>query len=373
MKRIIAALSLLAVAVGCESDAPPLSLEDSDQGRRLQLAFAGEVEVVMSVGGFRLNTSHGTYSASLSRVGTTHGGSAGTKLVTRSPATTSPTVFACGTGCSRNINISDGIEGGPHDTGDGIIWNGVYKLTINRPGGLGGPCSYEIIQNHVDTGGDTFFDTTWGDQKLTLNFPTGAGCPTGSWTNKHTKAGSPLSVSVSAPTSVNTNQVFTVSATSSGGFGSHRYVSSFNAGSTTSVNFAPVTFGTASSWTHSYSTPGTYIIAVAAKDAGSRGGNYALGTRTITVGVASVTVSPSSATLTKQNRTVTLTATLRDGSGNIITGPAITWATSNINVASIMGTGSSVIVTGGSSGTATITATSQGKHGSSKIYVFTGF
>jgi hypothetical protein len=88
--------------------------------------------------------------------------------------------------------------------------------------------------------------------------------------------------------------------------------------------------------------------------------------------VATVTVSPSSATITTQNGIVSLTATLRDAGGNIVTGPPITWASSNTTVATVSGSGSSATVTGKANGTATITATSEGKSGSSAITVTIG-
>ncbi len=91
-------------------------------------------------------------------------------------------------------------------------------------------------------------------------------------------------MSVSAPSTVNVGQTFSITATPNGGFGSYRFVNNFNAGSdTTMVNFSGQMFSTTSSWTHSYSSVGTFNIAVAVKDAGSVGGNYALATRAIQV------------------------------------------------------------------------------------------
>lgn len=73
--------------------------------------------------------------------------------------------------------------------------------------------------------------------------------------------------------------------------------------------------------------------------------------------VASITVTPPSATLTVE-QTVTLTATVKDASGNTLTGRVISWISSNAAVATVSKTG---VVTGVGVGTATVTATSEGK------------
>jgi len=83
------------------------------------------------------------------------------------------------------------------------------------------------------------------------------------------------------------------------------------------------------------------------------------------VPVSSVTVSPASATV-QVGQTVQLTATPKDASGNPLTGRAVTWSSSNTAVASVDGNG---LVTGGTSGSATITATSEGQSGTSSITV----
>ena len=92
------------------------------------------------------------------------------------------------------------------------------------------------------------------------------------------------------------------------------------------------------------------------------------GSATVTVGgipVASVTVSPSTASVLV-GQTTTLTATLRDGNGNVLTGRPITWTSSASSVATVSAAG---VVTGVSGGTATITATSEGKAGSATVTV----
>src|SRR5207249_3673999 len=83
------------------------------------------------------------------------------------------------------------------------------------------------------------------------------------------------------------------------------------------------------------------------------------------VPVSSVTVSPASATV-QVGLTVQLTATPKDASGKSLSGRAVTWSSSNTAVASVDGNG---LVTGGTSGSATITATSEGQSGTSSITV----
>jgi uncharacterized protein YjdB len=83
-----------------------------------------------------------------------------------------------------------------------------------------------------------------------------------------------------------------------------------------------------------------------------------------TVVVASVTISPVKPPAIGKNDNLTLTAALRDASGRDIgLGRAVTWTTSDPSVASVTSkTGTySATVKGNKEGTATITATSEGK------------
>src|SRR5438132_13339816 len=83
------------------------------------------------------------------------------------------------------------------------------------------------------------------------------------------------------------------------------------------------------------------------------------------VPVSSVTVSPASATV-QVGLTVQLTATPKDANGNPLTGRAVTWSSSNTSVAGVDGNG---LVTGGTAGSATITATSEAQSGTSRLTV----
>jgi uncharacterized protein YjdB len=79
--------------------------------------------------------------------------------------------------------------------------------------------------------------------------------------------------------------------------------------------------------------------------------------------VASVTVSPANAALTV-GQTQQLTTTLRDANNNVLTGRAVAWTSSNAAVATISTSG---LVTAQASGSATITATSEGIGGSANV------
>src|SRR6266542_3024841 len=81
--------------------------------------------------------------------------------------------------------------------------------------------------------------------------------------------------------------------------------------------------------------------------------------------VASVTVTPAAAAV---GATVQLTATTKDAAGNVLTGRTVTWTSSNTTVATVNAAG---LVTGAAAGTATITATSEGKTGTAAITVTT--
>jgi len=84
-----------------------------------------------------------------------------------------------------------------------------------------------------------------------------------------------------------------------------------------------------------------------------------------TVPVASLAVSPATASL-RVGQTALLTATPKDANGNPLTGRAVTWSTDNGSVATVSGTG---LVTAAGAGSATITATSEGKSGTASVTV----
>jgi len=83
------------------------------------------------------------------------------------------------------------------------------------------------------------------------------------------------------------------------------------------------------------------------------------------VPVATVTVSPTTATL-QVGGAAQLTASTTDSAGNPLTGPTVTWTTSNSAVGTVSESG---LVTGVATGSATITATSEGKSGTAAITV----
>src|SRR5437016_4845937 len=122
-------------------------------------------------------------------------------------------------------------------------------------------------------------------------------------------------------------------------------------------------------------SPSGLVTAVAAGGAtitATRGGRGGTAPVTVTprpppppAPVASVVVSPASASV-PVGATVQLTASLKDASGNVLTGRTIAWGTSAAGVATVSASG---LVTGSAAGTATITATSEGKSGTALIVV----
>ena len=84
-----------------------------------------------------------------------------------------------------------------------------------------------------------------------------------------------------------------------------------------------------------------------------------------TAPVATVTVSPASGSVGVAG-TLQLAATLRAANGTLLTGRTVTWSSENVLVASVSSSG---LVTGLLVGSATITATSEGRTGSATITV----
>ena len=85
----------------------------------------------------------------------------------------------------------------------------------------------------------------------------------------------------------------------------------------------------------------------------------------VTCPVATVTISPAAVNL-QSGQTTQLTATLKDATGNVLTGRTVTWSSNNGAVAAVSGTG---LVTAAAAGTATITAMSEGKSGTASVTV----
>lgn len=81
--------------------------------------------------------------------------------------------------------------------------------------------------------------------------------------------------------------------------------------------------------------------------------------------VASVTVTPATSNL-QVGGTVQLAASTRDANGNVLTGRALAWSSSNTGIATISTAG---LVTAVSAGTATLSATSEGRVGNATVVV----
>lgn len=120
------------------------------------------------------------------------------------------------------------------------------------------------------------------------------------------------------------------------------------------------TVATVSNGTVTGVAPGTATISATA--AGKRG---ELVVSVTAVPVGSVAVTPDTATIAV-GATRQLSAAVRDPSGGALTGRAVTWASSDTTKARVSSTGQ---VTGVAAGTATITASSEGKQGQATVTV----
>ena len=105
--------------------------------------------------------------------------------------------------------------------------------------------------------------------------------------------------------------------------------------------------------------PGTVTITATSE---GKSGSSSVTVRALPVG--SVTVAPQSASI-RTGKTATFVATVKDSLGNVVTNRVVSWSSSNSGVATVNGG----VVTGVTVGTATITATSEGKSGTATINV----
>src|SRR5437867_843488 len=133
-----------------------------------------------------------------------------------------------------------------------------------------------------------------------------------------------------------------------------------------------------SGWTVTWSSSNTAVATVngtgviAGVAAGSAtimatsgGGSGTSGVTVTNNPVRSVSVTPAAASVTV-GQSVQLAATLKDSSGNVLTGRTVAWATNAAGVATVSASG---LVTGVAVGAATVTATSEGQSGTATITV----
>jgi uncharacterized protein YjdB len=95
------------------------------------------------------------------------------------------------------------------------------------------------------------------------------------------------------------------------------------------------------------------------------------GTASVAVGIASietVSVAPPAPNVVA-GQTVQLTATVKDAAGNVLTGRTVTWASGNILRATVNAQGLVSTTILSTKGPVTITATSEGKSGSSVVTI----
>ncbi len=88
-------------------------------------------------------------------------------------------------------------------------------------------------------------------------------------------------------------------------------------------------------------------------------------TQPVPAQVASVTITPDGSSITP-TQTVQLAASLRDASGNVLSGRAVNWTATPATVGTVSTTG---LVTALTPGTLTVTATSEGRSGTAQVTV----
>ena len=109
--------------------------------------------------------------------------------------------------------------------------------------------------------------------------------------------------------------------------------------------------------------PGTAVVSAVSE--GVSGQASLLVSAPPAVAVASVSVSPATSTL-QIGSTVQLSAVTRDANNNVLTGRVITWGSGNTGIATVSASG---LVTAVATGSASITASSEGQTGSAAISV----
>ena len=107
-----------------------------------------------------------------------------------------------------------------------------------------------------------------------------------------------------------------------------------------------------------------FVLAAALAAAGCSGGDAPAPAPSAPAAVARVVVSPDSTTV-EPGKTIQLTARVEDASGNPVSDRTLDWISYDVGVATVNGG----VVTGVGAGTATITATTDGKRGSARVTV----
>ena len=107
-----------------------------------------------------------------------------------------------------------------------------------------------------------------------------------------------------------------------------------------------------------------FVLAAALAAVGCSGGDAPAPAPSAPAAVARVVVSPDSTTV-EPGKTIQLTARVEDASGNPVSDRTLDWISYDVGVATVNGG----VVTGVGAGTATITATTDGKRGSARVTV----
>ena len=286
--------------------------------------------------------------------------------------------------------------------------SGTVTITATS-GGINGTATVTIAQDPVATvtvAPPTSTISATQTQQLTATLKDAGGTVlTGravTWTTSDPTIATVSATGLVSPTGANDSGIVTITATSGGVNGTATVTvapdpvasvtvappsSTINAtqtqqlGATLKDAGGTVLTGRAISWTSSNTAIATVsntglVSPTGANDSGTvtitATSGTASGTATVTIApdpVASVTVAPPSSTInTTQNQQ--LTATVRDAGGTVLTGRAVSWASSNTGVATVSGTGLVQPVGAvNDTGTVTITATSGSANGTATVDV----
>jgi trimeric autotransporter adhesin len=301
------------------------------------VAWSTGASAVATVSGSGLVTGQGVGTATITATSEGQTGTASVTVTTVPVAsvTVSPTTLSLVVGQTGQLTATPRDAGGTALTGRGVSWS------TSAPGVA--TVSTSGVVTGVGAGSATITATSEG-QTATATV-TVALAPVAT-----------VSVSPSAP-SVGVGQSVQLSATlrdAAGNLLTGRTVSwSTSAAGVAAVSASGVVtgqgVGTATITATSEGQTGTAAVTVTAAP------------------VASVSVTPSTLSLTV-GQTGQLTATLRDASGNVLTGRTVTWTTTNAARATVSASG---LVTAVGAGSATIRATSEGQTGSASVTVTT--
>src|SRR5690349_11254600 len=266
------------------------------------------------------------------------------------------------TGCEKPIALT-----GPSRT---VLSVSVSPATVSLFTGT----AAQLTATPKDSAGNSLSGTsiTWSSDNGSVASVSGAGLVTGMATGGATITATSEGKSATALITVTDVPVASVALSPSTGAlrtgGTQQLSATTKDSAGNALAGRVVTWGSSNTGVATVSTSGLVTgkaVGTATITATSEGKSATAAITVTAVPVASVALSPSSATLAP-SATQQLTATTKDSTGTVLTGRVVTWASTPPAVATVSASG---LVTGVSAGTATITATSEGKSGTAAITV----